>query len=86
MVHVKEKSRDLVRDVWKRLRLHEGAKPITGALVVGGAAMAVAINVGAAELVIGVLSGYAAYRMLRYGIDLRQALTETLEIERAVGP
>ncbi|HEY5922046.1 MAG TPA: hypothetical protein VIV11_10270 [Kofleriaceae bacterium] len=50
----------------------------------GGAALALATQVGALELTIGALTAYTAYRMLRYGIDLKDALLESVELEEAV--
>jgi hypothetical protein len=72
---------DAVKNVWKRFRLAHGAKPIVGAVIVGGAAVALAAQVGALELAIGALTAYTAYRMLRYGVDLKDALVQTIEIE-----
>jgi hypothetical protein len=53
-------------------------------VLVGGAALALATELGATELAIGAMAAYVTYRMVRYGIDLKQALTETIELERAV--
>ena len=75
---------DALRRWWRERRLAHGTRPVAGALIVGGLGVALAMEVGVGELVLGVLSGYAAYRMLRYGIDLRQALTETVELEKIV--
>jgi hypothetical protein len=72
---------DAVRTAWTRYRLAHGAKPIVGAMIVGGAALALAAEIGALELAIGALAGYTTYRMLRYGIDLKDALAQTIEIE-----
>jgi hypothetical protein len=74
---------DLVRRTWKRLRLAHGAKPIAAALIIGGATLVIAAELGATELALAAISAYVTYRMLRYGIDLKQALTETIELERA---
>ena len=57
---------------------------MVGALVVGGAALAIATQVGALELTIGALTAYTAYRMLRYGIDLKDALMESVQLEEGV--
>jgi hypothetical protein len=73
---------DALRAWWARHRLAHGRRPLLGAAIVGGAAFALAANFGALELAIGALAAYTAYRMLRYGIDLRQALTETIEVEQ----
>ena len=75
---------DAVRAAWKRLHLAQGAKPIAGALIVGGTAMALAVELGPIELAVGALAAYATYRMLRYGVDLREALVETIQLERAI--
>ena len=75
---------DAVRRAWKRFHLAHGVKPVVGALVVGGAALAIATQVGALELAIGALTAYTAYRMLRYGIDLKDALMESVQIGEAV--
>lgn len=75
---------DALRSAWKRFHLAHGSKPVVGALVVGGAALALATQVGALELTIGALTAYTAYRMLRYGIDLKDALLESVELEEAV--
>lgn len=45
-------------------------------------ARVIAAEVGATELALAAISAYVTYRMLRYGIDLKQALTETIELER----
>jgi len=73
---------DAVRRAWKHFRLAHGRRPIIGALIIGGAALALAANIGGIELAVGALTAYAAYRMLRYGVDLRQALAETVEVEQ----
>ena len=39
------------------------------------------LEIGALELAIGALAGYTTYRMLRYGIDLKDALAQTIEVE-----
>jgi hypothetical protein len=70
-----------VQHAWRRFRLAHGAKPLVGAAIVGGAALMLAAEFGALELGIGALTAYTAYRMLRYGIDLKDALTQTIEIE-----
>jgi hypothetical protein len=75
---------DALRSAWQRFHLAHGAKPVIGAVIVGGAALAIAANVGALELTIGALSAYTAYRMLRYGIDLKDALLQSVELEEAV--
>lgn len=74
---------DLLRRTWRRFHLAHGGKPIAAALIIGGAAITLAVEVGAPELVIGAMAAYATYRMVRYGIDLKQALTETVQLERA---
>ncbi len=76
---------DLVRRTWRRLHLAHGGRPIAAALIIGGAAITLAVNVGAPELGIGAVAAYVTYRMMRYGIDLKQALTETVQLERAAG-
>ena len=76
---------DAVGKLWHRLGLANGAKPIAGAVIVGGAALGLAMEIGVGELAIGVVAAYATYRMLRYGIDLKQALTETVQLEKALG-
>lgn len=73
---------DLIRRTWKRFRLAHGAKPIAAAVIVGGATLALAAQFGAPELAVGAVAAYVTYRMLRYGIDLKQALTETVELEK----
>jgi hypothetical protein len=73
--------RDALREWWARNRIAHGRRPLLGAAIVGGAALALAANFGALELAIGALAAYTAYRMLRYGIDLREALIETIEVE-----
>jgi hypothetical protein len=73
--------RDALREWWARNRIAHGRRPLLGAAIVGGTALALATNFGALELAIGALAGYTAYRMLRYGIDLREALIETIEVE-----
>ena len=75
---------DALRRLWHRLHLSHGAKPIAGAMLIGGMVVAIALEVGVGELAFGGLAAYATYRMLRYGIDLKQALTETIELERDV--
>lgn len=74
---------DMVRRTWRRFRLAHGGKPIAAALIIGGVAVTLAVEVGAPELVIGATAAYVTYRMMRYGIDLKQALTETVQLERA---
>lgn len=74
---------DLVRRTWRRLHLAHGGRPIAAALIIGGAAITLAVQVGAPELGIGAVAAYVTYRMMRYGIDLKQALTETVQLERA---
>jgi hypothetical protein len=73
---------DALRAWWARHRLAHGRRPLLGAAIVGGAALGLAVSFGALELALGSLAAYTAYRMLRYGIDLRQALTETIEVEQ----
>lgn len=73
---------DLLRRTWRRFHLAHGARPIASALIVGGATLAIASQLGAPELAIGAMAAYVTYRMVRYGIDLKQALTETVEIEK----
>jgi hypothetical protein len=68
--------------VWRRFHLAGGFKPVAGALVVGGITAVLATELGFAELALGLAAGYATYRMLRYGIDLKEALTETIQLER----
>lgn len=75
---------DALRRWWSKHQLARGVRPIAGALVIGGAALAISVELGVAELAFGGLAAYATYRMLRYGIDLKQALTETIELERVV--
>jgi len=75
---------DAVRSAWVKFRLAHGTRPLVGALIVGGATLALASNIGALELAIGALAAYITYRMLRYGLDLKQALVETVEIEELV--
>lgn len=81
---------DAVQGAWTRFHLAHGAKPLVGAMIVGGAALALAAQIGALELAIGALAGYTTYRMLRYGVDLKDALAQTIEIEEeareACGP
>jgi hypothetical protein len=66
---------------WARHRLAHGRRPLLGATIVGGTALALAASFGPLELAVGALAAYTAYRMLRYGIDLRQALIDTIEVE-----
>lgn len=75
---------DLLHRTWKRFRLSHGARPVVAALVIGGTAIAIAAQFGAPQLAMGAMAGYVTYRMMRYGVDLKQALTETIELERAV--
>lgn len=75
---------DLIRRTWKRFHLSHGAAPITAALIIGGGALVLATEVGAPQLAIGAIAAYVTYRMMRYGIDLKQALSETIELERVV--
>lgn len=72
--------------VWRRFHLAGGFKPLAGALLVGGVTALLASELGVAELGLGLAAGYAAYRMLRYGIDLKEALTETIQLEKAAVP
>jgi hypothetical protein len=74
---------DAIRRLWREHRLAHGAKPAVGALVAGGAGLALAMEVGVGELLVGVAASYTVYRMLRYGIGLREALTETVQLQRA---
>ncbi|MBX3156580.1 MAG: hypothetical protein KF773_11310 [Deltaproteobacteria bacterium] len=80
--HTKVPRTDAVHRTWLRLHLAYGARPAIGAVVVGGAALVLAAQIGALELAVGALTAYTAYRMLRYGIDLKEALTETIEVEQ----
>ncbi len=73
---------DLVRRVWKRFKLSHGAKPIAAALVIGGVTLAIATEVGATEVALGAMAAYVTYRMMRYGVGLKEALTETIQLER----
>lgn len=75
---------DALRQWWRKHELARGVKPIAGAVLIGGAVVAIAVEIGVGELAFGGLAAYATYRMLRYGIDLKQALTETIELERVV--
>jgi hypothetical protein len=72
---------DALRAWWEKHRLAHGRRPVLGAAIVGSTALTLAASFGPLELAIGALAAYTAYRMLRYGIDLRQALTETIEVE-----
>lgn len=75
---------DALHAWWKRHRLAHGRRPLLGAAIIGGAALVLATNYGALELAVGALAAYTAYRMLRYGLDLREALTQTIQIEELV--
>lgn len=70
-----------IHRVWKRFRLAHGFRPVLGAAVVGGAALAIAVQFGAPEFLVGASAAYMTYRMLRYGIGLKEALTESIKIE-----
>lgn len=70
--------------MWRRLRLAHGIRPAMGALTIGGLAVGLSLELGVAELALGIGAAYATYRMLRYGLDLKQALTETVQLERAI--
>ena len=74
---------DAIRRLWREHRLAHGAKPAVGALVAGGAGLALAMEVAVGELLLGVAASYTVYRMLRYGIGLREALTETVQLQKA---
>lgn len=74
---------DAIRRLWREHRLAHGAKPAVGALVAGGAGIALAMEVGVGELLLGVAASYTVYRMLRYGIGLREALIETVQLRNA---
>lgn len=75
---------DTLVAMWKRLRLAHGVRPAVGALAIGGLAVGLSIELGVAELALGMGVAYATYRMLRYGLDLKQALTETVQLERVI--
>ena len=75
---------DTVRRFWQQHELAKGAKPIAGALIVGGTCVVLAIELGVGEFLLGAGAAYATYRMLRYGIGLKQALTETVQLEKVV--
>jgi hypothetical protein len=75
---------DAIRRAWKHLHPLRAAKPIAAALIIGGGALVLATELGATELAVGAMAAYVTYRMMRYGLDLKQALTETVEIEREV--
>lgn len=75
-------GKDAIRRAWKHFHPLHSVKPIAAALIVGGGVLVIATEVGATELVLGATAAYVAYRMMRYGLDLKQALTETIEIER----
>jgi hypothetical protein len=75
---------DAVARIWRHYKLAHGAKPLVGAVIVGGAALALAAQIGPLELAIGAFTAYTAYRMLRYGLDLKQALTQSVEVEELV--
>ena len=75
---------DVLRKLWKRHALFQGAKPVAGAMIAGGTAMVLAVELGPVEILIGAAAAYATYRMLRYGIGLREALVETIQLERLV--
>lgn len=69
--------------VWSRFHLAHGVRPMAGALVVGGVALVLATEFGVTELAMAAAATYASYRMLRFGIDLKEALTETVQLEHA---
>ena len=69
--------------VWSRFHLSRGIRPMVGALVVGGVTLVLATEFGVTELALGAAATYATYRMFRFGIDLKEALTETVQLERA---
>ena len=75
---------DTLIALWRRLRLAHGVRPAVGALAIGGLAVGLSVQHGAAQHALGMGVAYATYRMLRYGLDLRQALTETVQLERAI--
>ena len=75
---------DTLVAMWRRLHLAHGVRPALGALAVGGLAVGLSVELGVAELALGIGAAYATYRMLRYGLDLKEALTETVQLERAI--
>ena len=74
---------DLVHRVWKDFKLAHGGRPVAAAVIIGGAALALGATFGATEVALGATAAYITYRMLRYGVSLKDALTETIELEKA---
>ena len=73
----------LRRRVWARFRSMRGRKALTTALIVGGATVALATQVGAAELALGALAAYVAYQAIRPGTNLRNVLSGIFGRERS---
>jgi hypothetical protein len=71
------------RRVWERFRSARGKEALAAALIVGGATVALATQVGAAELALGVLVAYVAYEATRPGANLRKTMTALVMRERS---
>jgi hypothetical protein len=72
------------RELWKRFELAGGIKPLAGAVIIGGVAIALAVEFGPIELGLGAFAAYTLYRVMRFGIGVREALLETAEIEHGI--
>jgi hypothetical protein len=73
----------LRRRVWERFRSMRGRKALTTALIVGGATVALATQVGAAELALGALAAYVAYQAIHPGAKLKHVLSGIFGRERS---
>jgi hypothetical protein len=61
--------------VWAQLK----KRPSIGVVVVGAAGLAVASVVGVGEIAIGMITGYAAYQVLREGVSPGEAAKKIME-------
>lgn len=73
----------LSRRVLEQFRSMRGKKALATALIVGGATVALATQVGAAEVAVGAVVAYVAYQAIRPGASLRQALSAIYKRQRA---
>jgi hypothetical protein len=67
--------------VWRRLK----HRPYLGVVLFGAAGLALASTVGAAEIAMGLVAGYAAYLVLKKNEPPSQAMRDARELGREIG-
>lgn len=70
----------------KHYHLDRKPWPAVGAVLAGGAGLAVAGAIGAGELAIGAAAGYAAYRVMRDGLKPSRAARQGAKVAQGEAP